>query len=94
MSLKTPWKYDTAEEKSISVLIGTGGTGRIFFVNQNTGKGFSTVYSYGAVGAAKGAVANFAASVKATPSGALTHVYAMAPIVGVDKFGPDFFPCI
>jgi hypothetical protein len=86
---KSPWKYDTAAEESVSLGMTTGGWGTMCFINSASGETFEVDYIYGALGPSKGAIANFAKSIKSTPSGRLTHVYARP----AHTFGPGDFAC-
>jgi hypothetical protein len=86
---KSPWKYDTAEEDSVSVGPVTGGRGILYLINPSENTGCNVNYQYGSLGTAKGAVVNYAKSWKSTASGGLTHVYSRP----FHDFDTDDFPC-
>ena len=85
---KTPWQLDTSEEESVSILA-TGGGGRLYFVNEGTGKKFSVLYSFISVGVAKGPPLNYARSYPKDESGGITNVRCRES----RDFGPESFPC-
>jgi hypothetical protein len=85
----TPWQYDTSAEFSTSILMLTGGEGRLYFTNPSTDQKFSVPYTYLSVGASKGAIFNVAESITETPSGGISSV--ITPPWG--SFGVNTFPC-
>ena len=87
--LKSPWKYDTANEVSVSLGPAGGGIGTLYFTNPSSGEAFNVEYAYGSFGASKGTTLNLAKSMKSTPSGGITHVYQRP----FHSFGPGDFAC-
>lgn len=65
----TPWAYDTSYEDSNSIMVFTGGGGKLYFLHDDNGQHMSIKYSYGTLGVSKGGVVNVAKSLVSTPSG-------------------------
>jgi hypothetical protein len=89
MSLFTtsPWEYDTSQESSVSIAVGTGGIGTLYFVNSETGETMQVPYSYAGLGGGAGAPANFAQSTAENPSAGSVQVLPWG------TFDATIFPC-
>jgi len=86
---KTPWKLDTSEESSVSVLFFSWGKGSLYLVNESTGEKLKVNYGFGSAGASKGAAINLAESLSTDPSGGFSNVKVLRGF----GFGPSTFPC-
>lgn len=84
----TPWRFETSEEKSATLLI-SGAIGALYFVNDDTDEHLKVSYRAVSIGAGKGPPVGAAWSKTSDPSGAVGNV-AVTPGHG---FGPTKFPC-
>lgn len=84
----TSWKFETSEEKAIS-LAGTIAKGALYFINEDTEEKMKVSYRAVSIGAGKGPAVNASWSATSDPSGG----FGTVAVVKRRYFGPLSFPC-
>ncbi|MBS1792977.1 MAG: hypothetical protein JSS81_03940 [Acidobacteria bacterium] len=85
----TPWKLETSEESSVSVLFFGWGGGSLYLTNDSTNEKLKLNYVFGGAGLSKGTMINLAESLTTDPSGGFSNVKVLRGF----GFGSYHFPC-
>lgn len=86
--LRSPWKFETSEEKSGSLFLGLS-FGKLYFVNETSNEKMVVSYRSLNVGMGKGPPVGYSESSKTDPSGAASNV----SVVEGRNFDYFSFPC-
>ncbi len=87
---KTPWKFETSEESSVSLFVAGWGGGTLYFVNESSSEKLKLKYGFVGVGSSKGFFLNLSESAQSDPSGGFFNVRVLQGF----GFGPARFPCV